>query len=339
MRTYRLLTVLLLSLTLFACPSGPDSDGDSGGDSGGEVSASSSSESGTRIGSPEETRDREETVTRAAGAFTEVKIETTHGNIDVTGGDQENIVISGRLYARGYTSAEAEAQMNKIELVAEARPERPQRLHVRVVFPSDHPANTMGGHLTITLPAKLNILIGEETREAPVRIIRMDGSVDVNTTNGKVVVADVKGDVRVRTFQEPITCTRIGGNLDLKTKNAGIDVETFGGKVLLSTTNGPVEITHKAPPEPLDIDASTSGQQLFCKLPGTIKAKLVLRGPNGGRVKLHNFDKDRLDIKSPAQTPDYYSCTLNGGGEGSIKLSASNGTVWFEIRELTEPVK
>jgi hypothetical protein len=274
---------------------------------------------------------------RGVDGISEVLIETRNGMVEVTGSPSATKVeVDAELTVRDAVAATRVVE--QIQLVAETAPTRPEQLHIRPEFP--RVKGILGAKLRIRLPARLKVIV--KARESAVIVVRTSADVAVDTTNGNIGLTDIGGSAEARSFTGAIQGLRINGNVDFTTKDGDIKLETFGGKVQLRTTGGAngglISVIHKAPPEPLEIDAATSNRELFVKLPGTIKAKLDFRA-DGGEVLTKNFDPDKLDIQGRVSSRHVLKCQLNGGGEGLIRLASTNGIVRFEIRDLTEPVK
>jgi lia operon protein LiaG len=113
-----------------------------------------------------------------------------------------------------------------------------------------------------------------ETSGGNVRIGDVKGVVDVETSGGEIELGAVEGRVHAETS---------GGNIRLKVAggNEGIYAETSGGniEVMIGKNVG------------AEIDAATSGGDVECDLPVTMKGKVSdseLRGKvNGGGKKIY----------------------------------------------------
>jgi hypothetical protein len=113
-----------------------------------------------------------------------------------------------------------------------------------------------------------------ETSGGDIRIMDVKGDVDVNTSGGNVVLSSIEGKIRAETS---------GGNITVRVKesNKGIVAETSGGNIDLML---PKSIS-------ATLDASTSGGEVTCDFPITMKGKFdesQIRGTiNGGGNKIY----------------------------------------------------
>jgi hypothetical protein len=140
-------------------------------------------------------------------------------------------------------------------------------------------------------------------------------AVDLRNTNGKVLLTDLTGEIRVRTVNGGVEGRRLSAaSLEASAVNGGIDVELAAplgdaGRVNLETVNGGVQLA----------------------LPGASKASVVARVTNGG------ITTGSLPFQvTGEQTRRRFEGTLNGGG-ASVTLETTNGGV--RLSEFTAQSK
>lgn len=341
MRTYSSLRHLATALAVLALVFSHTACNTTGGGGGnGGASGAASGDAGNRA-EDTESAERMAKESKDAGAFTEVLIETFNGSVDVAGTDSNTTVdVEARITAMGPTQAEAARRVNAIQLVAEADPDTPSRLHVRVEFPGGSPPLTQTGDVTVVIPKTLKVIVRAGNTAVTVRNAGKD--VKIKTNKQSITCTDIGGSVEATTQEADIRCYRVGGNCLLTTAKGDIDVQYFGGSIKLKTSYGDINILHDhvTTPikiaNPIEIEAETEAKSITCKIPGDVPAALTLAAPNG-EVQADDLDED-MDIADGAvRTSDQQILKVNGGGEGQIELRANNGRVVFRIHEFTKP--
>ncbi len=148
---------------------------------------------------------------------------------------------------------------------------------------------TSGGNIVIE---DVNGGIAMETSGGDVRAQRVNGDVRMETSGGNITIAEVEGNVEVNTSGGDVRIVDVhgkvraessGGNIfvSIRNENKGIYAETSGGDIdiMLDGNIGAV------------VEASTSGGEVSCDLPVTMKGKFDdqrLKGNiNGGGNPVH----------------------------------------------------
>ena len=120
-----------------------------------------------------------------------------------------------------------------------------------------------------------------------------------STTNGKVSLRDVRGQLTARTTNGGVDAYGVGGSLEARTTNGGlhIDMAEVTGELMLRTTNGGIRL----------------------HLPASTKAAVELSCTNGG------INIDRLPFDGDISRR-HVSGNINGGG-ARITARTTNGGV------------
>lgn len=216
-----------------------------------------------------ETLDR--TFDVRAGAL--VSLANVNGNITIHSWDQPRVRIHAekRIESASDAAKQAMAEL-KIEIAQSDG-------GLRVVTHYPKHADTIfdwmfGSHVSasvtydVTVPRTMNL--------------------DVDNTNGRIEVSDVRGSHRIGTTNGRIELARCAGDVEAETTNGGIKAElldvTAGKSVRLETTNGRISLT--APPTlAASLDAANTNGSINTELPITTTkvGKHTLRGSiNGG---------------------------------------------------------
>jgi len=168
------------------------------------------------------------------------------------------------------------------------------------------------------------------------RIVLRDiiGNVDVQTSNGRVTISEVSGDtVRIRTTNGQIELSEVAGNVDAQTSNGRVTISKMtGDDIKIRTTNGQIELSDLSG----NIDAETSNGRITFNN-DTIEQNVNLQSTNGSiNVNLVN-------------QPEYAAFTLStsrhqrttifgnnnetqqfGDGRYEVTLRTTNGNITVE---------
>jgi len=151
-----------------------------------------------------------------------------------------------------------------------------------------------------------------------------DARLDLETRNGPISVAAITGSIQARTSNGPLSLADCGGSIDAHTTNGPISFSGAGGDVHLNTTNGPIAL--KLPGDIWSgprLEASTTNGPVSLKLPETFQSSL--RVETDGRSPMH------CGIRACAQAISTNSANqkvmqLNGSSE-TVRVSTSNGPI------------
>src|SRR5262245_9475409 len=158
-------------------------------------------------------------------------------------------------------------------------------------------ANTSGGSIEV---ADCRGPIKIETSGGDITVGDGTGALDAKTSGGRIEVRNFSGDTEVRTRGGNLSLKRSTGTLTRKTSGGSIQAlipDDVVGDVKLQTSAGNIELSLSATAA-VDIDASTSGGEIFSRLP----------------LEANDVDSEHLRGK------------LNGGGK-SVKLETSAGNI------------
>jgi hypothetical protein len=142
-----------------------------------------------------------------------------NGSIRVTGENRRDVEVRAIVHAWGRDEADAEALARAVNVRTDGvvRAEGPSR----------------GGRYGWSVSYR--VLVPRET------------DLNLETVNGSIAIADVRGSIVLETTNGHLTLDRVGGNVQGRTTNGGVDAELAGraweGEGLaLETTNGGVRL-------------------------------------------------------------------------------------------------
>ncbi len=148
---------------------------------------------------------------------------------------------------------------------------------------------TSGGNITLgSIEGKVTM----ETSGGDIRVEKVTGDLKMGTSGGNVRIGDVKGVVEVETSGGEIELGAVEGRVHAETSGGNIRVKVTGGNegIYAETSGGNIEVMI-GKNVGAEIDAATSGGDVECDLPVTMKGKISeseLRGTiNGGGKKIY----------------------------------------------------
>lgn len=209
-----------------------------------------------------------------------IKLTNTNGKIEVRSWNRPEVQMVATKRASGNNREDALEHLKDTQIEID---ESAGRIEIRTKIPRNRGWFNSGGasvSYELTVPESVDL--------------------DMKSTNGRIVIQDIRGRVRAGTTNGKLELSGIRGSFDIGTTNGSIEAELLehDGRddVEASTTNGGVRIT----------------------LPSDIHADLSVRTTNG-RVRT-DFP---VDVTSRGRRIDE---KLNGGGP-RISISTTNGSV------------
>ena len=251
-----------------------------------------------------------------AAGMTLVAFDNPRGNIKVTGGDTQDVVVTGHKGIRAWYRNDADHSNGNtpVEIIAQG-----DRLLIRTN--QDHIPNnqSISDDLEVTVPR--NMAVEARGHNGDYEVSDVTGTVDLATEHGDVRVDRVKGDVRLDIGRSDLVrAAGVSGKVELQGRGSDLEFEDIQGPV---TVNGSYDgtLTFKNLAKPLQFEGARSTEVHVEAIPGTLSMDLSqltgtgLTGPmrmtTGSRdVKLQQFTKSleletvRGDIElDPGKTP------------------------------------
>jgi hypothetical protein len=265
-----------------------------------------------------------------------LSVENFNGSVDVTGWDQNTVDISGTKYA----DSEQNLKAIKIDVYSSGNTVR-----VRTIRPDGwqgwHWGGNMGAKYVIKVPRRteldpvkssnggLRIEDIEanarlETSNGSVRLARVRGNFDVRTSNGGIEARETDGELTCITSNGSVHGDEVRGAFSARTSNGGVNVHVrdaaSGRPVKVSTSNGGIDVQMDTP-RGNDLIASTSNGSITVRLPATATANVHAATSAHDTIR-SDFDVSTHGVLSKSRMEG----AINGGGP-RLELTTSNGSI------------
>ena len=255
----------------------------------------------------------------------EVEISNLAGSVEVTGWDEEQVRVTGRLGE----------DVERLEFHGDGR-----YVLVKVIIPSGS-RGSVDSDLKVSVPrgSRLNVGtvsadIGVEAVEGALRLQSVSGDVTADVFGEDAQIKSVSGDVIVRGRDQPalLTVTTVSGDADVRDVGGEIVVQTVSGdleasapsveRARINTTNGDADF----------ITALASGARVEME---TINGDLtlVIRGEVDAEFDLETFNGDiRTDFgPEPERTSQFAPGKelrfTRGEGSARVMMETLNGGI------------
>ena len=176
--------------------------------------------------------------------------------------------------------------------------------------------SNVGVDITITAPVSTDMEL--EISNGAIELNGIEGTGTLRTSNGEIVLENVKGDFEGRTSNGKIEVDTLEGTAFLRTSNGGLDLKGVTGEVDAETSNGGISYSG-------DMIAGgdnrliTSNGNVDVELLGTPSIELDASTSNGDITS-------ELPITATTTGDDHLVGTI-GDGEADLHIKTSNGDV------------
>jgi hypothetical protein len=176
--------------------------------------------------------------------------------------------------------------------------------------------SNVGVDITITAPVSTDVEL--EISNGAIELNGIEGTGTLRTSNGEIVLENVKGDFEGRTSNGKIEVDTLEGTAFLRTSNGGLDLQEVTGEVDAETSNGRISYSG-------DMIAGgdnrliTSNGNVDVELLGTPSIELDASTSNGDITS-------ELPITATTTGDDHLVGTI-GDGEADLYIKTSNGDI------------
>ena len=270
--------------------------------------------------------EREFSLSAAWQDYEHIVVKSRNGAIELTSADVPEILIDGKMYVRGITQAEADANLEKLQIVAEADSANPKAFRIELKVPEKLRRNSPGAKFIIKIPSPCTAEIN--TSNGSVKVVGLKGPVVLDTSNGGIRAEKIDGDLKADTSNGGVVVKDVSGKCVINTSNGAIEVEGVCGDIHADTSNGNIRVD-ASPPRTATVILDTSNGSIDATLPAHMSADLKLATSNG-RVRVDFSD---IPTKLSRQSKTHLTGSMNGGEGGRIVADTSNGSITLKFRK------
>ncbi len=265
-----------------------------------------------------------------------LSLRNANGSIDVSSWDKPEVHVraekkmvvrrsGGFLFWGGSlpfrTVEEAEDFFNqlKIEVSGDDR---------ELVIQTHYPKNRRGVNLSVVynlrVPREVNLNLS--TSNGKVSVEGVQGNVKIRSSNGELSCSEISGEIDAETSNGKVSVKDTDGSVNLRSSNGSVSCRNVSGSVVARTSNGSIKVVH---PEPL-----SDSESITCN---TSNGSIELSLPEGSAFSVEaSTSVGRISSDFPVTVSGRLlrkrlSATVGEGGP-KVKLTTSNGSI--SIREV-----
>ena len=255
-----------------------------------------------------------------------VRVLTFNGDVTVTGGSGDAVVVQGR--ARGSTEERERVTFEVIEhadgVTICARTEWQRCTEDGVENESRGGRNRSAGSATLTVQLPRGADLHASSGNGDVRVSSAGRDVRASSGNGDVEVRGAGGAVRASTGNGPVTVTDAGRGVTASSGNGRISVATSEGPVKASTGNGAIDVRMASLRGADDMEFSSGNGRITVRLPADFEGRLDLGTGHGDA-----YSDFPVTVQGRLQRTRLQG-TVGSGGP-TVRLRTGNGDV--EVRK------
>ena len=227
--------------------------------------------------------------------------DTYNGSITIKGMDVMECTITATIIA--HAEDEIDAQRLAEETTVELLPIN-GGLEVIIDKPQSKRRRSVSVNLDISIPNQVDL--------------------DITTKNGEVIISDVMGDVRGKSYNGEIIAEITSGDVQLETYNGDVSCKSISGRAQITSYNGDLEAIYSGDgASPCDISMKTyNGSIDFISPPGF--SAIINASTQNGSIK------SDLPIKVTGKSKKNKLRGTLGRGRGRLYLASYNGSIKIE---------
>jgi DUF4097 and DUF4098 domain-containing protein YvlB len=303
--------------------------------------ALSQADSGTEYTFPQE-----KTISLPPGAL--ISVKNTRGDIDIQGGNGEQVVVKAIKRVKARSRKEAEEWAQNVNIIFD---EREKGLFIEAKMPKGW-SESLGAMLTSLFEKKPSVRVDFEIRtprqvevksdcvSGDIYVFSIDRDVAIDVVSGDVEIEEIGGDVSIDAVSGDMVLKDVLGNLQIDATSGDAEIANIGGDVNIDVTSG--DVTGKGVKGKLMVDG-TSGDIDISRVNGDVHIDVtsgdISVKQKGGDLWIDTSSGDvsvettiekngryRVDTSSGQITfliPESSSCTLDletSGGRIRAKL-------------------
>ncbi len=248
------------------------------------------------------------------GRAPEITLNTFDGPIEVRSWDRSEVSIEIE------KRAPSDAELKQIDVRADQAGDRIV-VEVRGREGRRHLMNfgSPSAKIVASVPRASNLIL--KSGDGSVKVERIDGRLEVDTTDGSITVRDGKGDIRARTGDGSIRLENVNGRVDIDTRDGGIRVDGVLQAVKLRTGDGSVVVRADSASGMVDDwDIRTGDGGVELELPQAFDAELDAHTGDGS-IRLEGLTVPDVEKNGRAARGKI------GAGGRKLRLETGDGSI------------
>lgn len=163
-----------------------------------------------------------------------------------------------------------------------------------------------------------------------------NATLDLNTKNGPISVRDLDGTIAAHALNGPVAVKHANGTIDVTTVNGPIAYSGTSGTVKLTASNGPIAVKVDASTWNGSLDAHGENGPISLKVRPDFSSHVTATTSGMGLIACRTaLCRDSARAMRPIEDDDRGPRTMTfGNGSGSVTLSTVNGPIG--VKELDD---
>ncbi len=286
----------------------------------------------------------------SAAGMKRVTFENARGNIRITGGDGQEVVVTGRKSIRSWGRSEADKTNGNtpLEIVPQG-----DRLLIRTNHDRVPENQQLTADLEVTIPKGLSV--ESRARVGDFEVTDITGDVELVTDRSDVRLSRIGGNARLEVGRsEAVRAIDVKGKIDLQGRGSDVELENIQGQVTINGSyGGRLEFKNLA--KPLQFEGTRNTELRAQAIPGRVSMDLTeitgsgLTGPvrvvtRSRDIKLEQFthglelDTDRGDVQLQPSSPVPAIEARSGNGRIDLVLPEKSAFDLIAVAERGEAV-
>ncbi len=200
-----------------------------------------------------------------------VILDNRNGSVLVEGWDRDEVLIEARIEVKGGNERKLRETLEEVEVMVDAESDK-------ITIDTRYPETGFTSILDVLFGNHVNVNVTYTL------MVPYQTNLKIKTTNGRVKVVDVSGQLMLRTTNGKVEAENVGGVLMARTTNGSVTTRIekldADGEYELITTNGSIRVylpSHAA----FDVRARTTNGSIETDFPLTIEGKYAGKNVRG----------------------------------------------------------
>lgn len=257
-----------------------------------------------------------------------IVFENGRGNVKVTGGDGEQVTVTGHKTIRAYSHQDSDRTNGStpLELVTQG-----DRLLVRTNQDRAPDSQRISDDLEVSVPR--GVAVEAHTNSGDYEVTDVQGDVDLTDSHGDIRLARVGGNAKLDIARSStVNANEVKGRIDLEGRGDDIDFEDIGGEVTIKGAYTRVEFKKLA--KAVQFEGARNTELRLAAIPGELTMDLSNLTANGVTGPMR-FVANSRDVKVEQFTQSVQLETERGDIElrpglkplGTIDARTGNGAI------------